>query len=94
MFTVEIKSAQTRERSGTSNATGKPYSFHIQTAWLHLPHKPYPTEIELTFDRAEQAYPVGVYVLSPDSFDVDRNKRVTVRPVLSAKAATAPKSAA
>ncbi len=77
MIRVEIKNSELVHVSGTSK-TGKPYSFNKQVAWAHLPGQPYPTRIELTVDSNETGYPIGDYILGPDSFMVDRFGKLTI----------------
>lgn len=79
---IEIKSSQTRERKGTSSKTGNAYCFYQQEAWAHLPTAPYPIQIDLTWNAENQALPVGLYQLSPESFYVDRNKNLSIKPIL------------
>lgn len=78
---IEIKSTEIQTIEGTSVKTGRPYCIRKQSAWLHL-GKAYPLEIELNLEANTQAHPVGVYSLSPESYYVDRNKNLCVRPVL------------
>lgn len=91
MINIEVKSAETRYVSGTSQK-GKPFSFYKQDAYAHLPGEPYPIRVEISHDKSEQAYQPGMYTILPDSFYVDRFNSLTlgrlnlqqVRPVKAA----------
>lgn len=85
-LSVEIKSTKLQTFSGIAKRTGLPYEITKQTGWIDL-GKDYPQEIELNIEKGNDAYPVGFYILSPDSFYVDRNKNVCIRPVLQAPVA-------
>lgn len=84
MLNIEIKSTELRQKAGTGKKSGKAYSFREQSAWAHLPGKPYPVEIVLTRNDNEPAYPVGMYTLSPESLYVDGFGALGVRPRLVA----------
>lgn len=82
MIKIEVKSTELRQKAGTGKKSGKAYSFREQSAWAHLPGKPYPVEIVLTRNDNEPAFPVGVYDLSPESFYVDGFGTLAVKPRL------------
>lgn len=79
---IEVTSTATSPRSGNSKGTGRPYSFRIQSAYAHLPGKPYPQEIELLLDDSTAPHAPGFYVLGEDSHYVDRFKSLSVTPRL------------
>lgn len=87
LLSVEIKSTDVSEFSGISSKTQKPYSIRKQKAWINL-GQDYPEQIEINLERDQQAYPVGRYVLSPESFYIDRNKQLSLRPILKPAAAS------
>jgi hypothetical protein len=72
MIKVEVKHQVTEHVTGTSNRTGKPYSFHRQVAYAHLVGEEYPVKFELTHDSPGAAYQPGFYTLDPSSIFVDR----------------------
>jgi Helix-destabilising protein len=78
----EITSTSTTPRSGNSKRTGKPYSFRIQAAYVHLDGKPYPEEIEILLDDSTPPHAPGWYVLAKDAYYVDRNRAFSVSPRL------------
>lgn len=78
---VEIKTEQVQTFEGISSKTGKPYCIRKQQAWLDL-GKDYPVEIELNLEANKPPYKLGLYTLSSESFYVDRNRQLSVRPVL------------
>lgn len=82
----EITSTTTVARSGNSKSTGKPYSFRIQTAYVHLDGKPYPEEIEILLDDSSAPHAPGWYVLAGNAHYVDRNRRFSVSPRLMREA--------
>ena len=82
MIRIEIKSTDLRQKSGTSGR-GKAYSFKEQSAWAHLPDKPYPVEIVLTRNDNEPPFAVGLYDLAPASFYVDGFGSLAIKPRLS-----------
>lgn len=79
---IEITSSETENVSGTSNRTGKPYSFKKQTAYLHVFGQDYPDKTELILDDAQVAYAPGHYHLDGESIYVDRNGRLALTPKL------------
>lgn len=82
MIKVTVASIQTRENSGNSKVTGKPYHMFLQNAYAHTFGKdgkpnPYPEKIELVLDVDSQTklpavYPVGDYQLHPASLYVGK----------------------
>lgn len=79
---IEVTNTATAPRSGNSKRTGRAYSFRIQTAYAHLPGKPYPQEIEVLLDDSTPPFAPGWYVLADDAHYVDRNKSLSVTPRL------------
>lgn len=82
MFKVEIKSPELKLVQGTSQKTGKAYSFHTQAAYAHVEGKAYPVEFRLTLDNGSSAFPVGSYTISPSSFYVDKYGNLALNPKL------------
>lgn len=78
----EITSISTSPRSGVAKGTGKPYSFRIQAAFVHLDGKPYPQEVEILLDDSTPPHAPGWYELAPDAHYVDRNRKFAVSPRL------------
>lgn len=78
MIRVEISDANPRTISGTSRRTGNPYSFRVQKGHAHLHGKKYPVEFEFTLADDAPPYPIGEYILAPNSFEVDHNGRLVV----------------
>lgn len=82
MIRIEVKSTETSQKAGTSKKSGKGYSFKEQSAWAHLPGKPYPVEIKLTLNDNEQPHALGTYTLGADSLYVDGFGSLAVKPRL------------
>lgn len=94
MIQVSVTSTEVRNQSGNAKATGKPYSLNFQTVWLHTfdrtgKKNPYPEKTEIILEKNEQGaalfYPVGEYILAPESVYVDRSGNLAVSPRLIAK---------
>jgi hypothetical protein len=79
---IEIKNEELKLVSGRSVRSGKDYSFHTQTAYVHIEGKPYPVEMKLTIDAGNSAYKIGIYDLSPSSFYVDKFGNLGLSPKL------------
>lgn len=82
MLTIEVKSTETRQKSGTGKKSGKAYSFKEQAAYAHLAGKPYPVEISLTLNDNDAPHAPGKYSLGADSFYVDPFGSLAVKPRL------------
>ena len=82
MFKVEIKSTELKLVQGTSNKTGKPYSFQTQQAYAHVQGKPYPVEFRLTVDNGVSAHAPGFYTIASASFYVDKFGNLSLSPKL------------
>jgi len=82
MSKIEIKSTELKLIQGTSQKTGKAYSFQTQQAYAHLEGKAYPVEFQLTVENGSSAYAPGIYHLAPSSFYVDRNGNLSLTPKL------------
>jgi hypothetical protein len=92
---VLVKDPAVTERSGTK--AGRNWHMRTQQAWAQLPSKPYPTEITITLNDSQAAFPVGDYVLDASSAWVTkygdlRLDLAKMRPVQPA--AAGPRSAA
>jgi hypothetical protein len=61
LIKVVVKDPTASNRSGTKN--GKDWSMDTQHAWVHLPSKPFPVEIQITLGRGQHAFAVGDYVV-------------------------------
>lgn len=94
MIQVSVTSTEVRNQSGNAKASGKPYSLNFQTVWVHTFDKtgkknPYPEKTEIILEKNDQGaalfYPAGEYILSPESFYVDRSGNLVVAPRLTAK---------
>jgi len=86
---IEITDNNARSISGTSKKTGEPYSFSIQTAYLHNGDH-YPTKFEIVIDSTKSPYQTGFYDLASDSVYINRLGKLDVSPKLIA-GASAPK---
>lgn len=91
MIKVSVTSTEVRNQSGNAKASGKPYSLNFQEVWVHTSDRkgnpnPYPEKVEVILEKNEQGaalfYPVGDYVLSPNSIYVDRNGSLAISPRL------------
>lgn len=58
---IEIKSAEVREKAGTSKRTGRPYSIREQSAYLHVAGEAYPVRCVLQVEDGAEPYAPGVY---------------------------------
>lgn len=74
---IEIADNYAKPISGTSKKTGEPYSFSIQTAYLHN-GDPYPTKFEIVIDSTKSSYQVGFYDLASDSVYINRLGKLDV----------------
>jgi len=86
---IEITDNHAKPISGTSKKTGEPYSFSIQTAYLHNGDH-YPTKFEIVIDSTKSPYQTGFYDLASDSVYINRLGKLDVSPKLIA-GASAPK---
>jgi hypothetical protein len=75
---IKIEKIDTFLFTGTSNRTGKPFSIPKQVAYAVLPNEPYPIRIELNLEEKDKPYEVGEYRLGPESFYVDRFRKLTL----------------
>jgi hypothetical protein len=79
---IEVKSTDVETFSGHAKATGRAFSMHKQTGWMHG-DEAYPEKIELVLRDPLKPYPPGLYVIDYEkSIYVDRNQRVAINPVL------------
>ena len=87
---IEIATSEVKQYSGTSQATGKPYSFRKQEAWLHVPGQKYPQRFEIMLpDELPNGYQPGLYTLAPDALWINRRGNLVVTPRLAPMAAPA-----
>lgn len=93
MIQVSVTSTEVRNQSGNAKASGKPYSLNFQTVWLHTYARngvknPYPEKTEIILEKdangAAQYYPIGEYVLAPESIYVDRGGNAAISARLTA----------
>lgn len=94
MLKFQVETTVVDEKRGTSAKTGKPYSIREQEAWCYFYDKdgkpyPYPQKIKLTLDDDQQPYPLGNYILDPNSLYADRFGQVAIRARLRAAAQVA-----
>lgn len=82
MFKIEIKSTETKLVQGTSQKSGKAYSFHTQQAYAHVEGKAYPVEFRITLDNGAPSFSVGAYTIAPSSFYVDKFGNLSISPKL------------
>lgn len=82
-FKVEIDTTNCNHKSGTAKATGKPYSFYEQSAYVfENPDDRYPRKIEISHNDLNDALPVGKYILDLDPavyFDRFGNPAIDMR---------------
>lgn len=92
MLKVSVPSVITRNMSGNSKTTGKPYNLDFQTVYIHTldrSGKPnaYPEKLEIIIEKNEQGHPMvyqpGEYQLHPSSFYVDQRGNLAVAPRLA-----------
>lgn len=95
MIKIEFKDNISKTKSGVSARTGKPYSIREQEGWAYTfdrqgkPH-PYPQKCSITLpDEMQDAYPAGVYTLSPASIYLNRFGQLELAPALVPVAAAA-----
>lgn len=63
-YRFEIDSANCEHKEGTSNKTGKDYSFYLQKGYVFMKADDrYPEAIELSHDKLADALQPGVYVM-------------------------------
>jgi hypothetical protein len=90
MIRIEIKSTDIFPFSGISKATGKPFSIRNQEAYAytfddHGNPRPYPELVKISLDEQQLPFPVGFYILKPESVFVDKFQRLALgRPSLVA----------
>jgi len=77
MLRIEVKDQHVDERSGTAKASGRPYVFREQKAWLHGV-KAYPVEAKISLDKDQAPFPAGDYTLSEKCFYLNRYGEVQV----------------
>jgi len=82
MFKIEIKSPELKLVQGTSQKSGKAYSFHTQQAYAHVEGKPYPVEFRITIENGHSGHAVGSYTIAPSSFYVDKFGNLSISPKL------------
>jgi len=70
MIKIEVKSAATTVRAGTS-AKGRAYELTEQRGWLHG-LKDYPTEVSWILEKGQVPFAPGFYVAGVECCDVDR----------------------
>lgn len=89
MIYVEIKNATVNTRTNPPESATK-WTIHEQQGWAHLydrdgSKRPFPELINIRIDKPDQAYPLGVYMLQPQSIYKNRYNSLTLgNPVLLA----------
>lgn len=80
---IQVLSDFVDEFSGVAKATGRPYTIRRQSAFiLNDGQNAYPTKFTLYLRDTEPPHAKGWYCLLPQSFDVDENKNLIIRPKL------------
>lgn len=80
---IQVLSASVDKISGVSQSTGRPYAASFQTAFIMNDGLgSYPAKFKIYLQKGESAYAPGWYCLLPQSFDVDENKQLIIRPKL------------
>lgn len=87
MFKVNIASTAVNVKAGISTRTNKPFSMREQIGWIYMfdqqgKPNPHPQSITLILDGNDAPYPVGDYLLAPESFYVGAFGSIKVRPKL------------
>ena len=82
MIIIEVKDTRTEPKSGVGKKSGRAYSFKEQSAWAHIPGKPYPVECRLTLNDQDPPHAPGRYALAAESFYVDGFGSLAVKPRL------------
>lgn len=79
---VDIKTVQVDVKSGTSKK-GRPYSFRIQTGYLHVPNEPFPVKFKFMLEDEQEALQVGPAEVHLDkSIYLNAYGEMQVRPVV------------
>lgn len=102
MIQVSVTSTFVRNQTGIGKVSGKPYSMDFQTVWYHTYDRdgaknPFPEKSEIVLEKNEQGaalfYPVGEYILAPQSFYLDRDGKPSISPRLVPLKTAAPRPA-
>lgn len=68
---IEIIKAEPTDFKGTSTKSGTPRDFHIRYQdGVAFVGGPYPVPVRVNLEPGQTAYPVGQYVLLPESFEL------------------------
>lgn len=86
---IEIENTEVTERKGESKNTGKQYCIREQAALMFKDGSRYPDKIKVNVPDGKAAYPVGLYTLHDDSYQVSRFGSPELRPILVPVAAKA-----
>lgn len=91
MNKIVITSSDVVNRAGIGKASGKPYDFNIQTAYVFTVSpdgvvNDFPDKFEIMLDKGQPPYARGNYQLSPSAVYVSRDGRLECRPRLIAAA--------
>lgn len=78
--TEEVRRIKYRAKNGTEQ------SFEVQVCYAHLAGNKYPVKTEVGVPRDGAPYVPGVYVLAPESIEVDERGRLAIFPKLRAAA--------
>jgi len=79
---LDIKTVQVDVKTGTSKK-GRPYSFRIQTGYLHVPNEPFPVKFKFMLGDVQEALQVGpAEVLLDESIYLNAYGEMQVRPVV------------
>lgn len=91
---IEVTQAETKTRNVNSKKNpGQVLTFYEQEVWLHNGHQ-YPERARVTLPRdVTTPYPVGKYILSPDSFYVGNYGDIQCSPRLQALTGASSKAA-
>ena len=87
MIKISVTSPETRHMKGIGKTSGKPYDFHIQTAYAHTISdtgviSDFPDKFEFTLRDGQAPYPRGAYELAPNAIAVSRDGKLEIVTVL------------
>ena len=83
MIKITVAQTAVRELKGTSAKSGRDYHLRFQNGYAHTVDKdgnepPFPEKFEISLDRDQLPYAVGVYSLHPSAVYIDRDGRLAV----------------
>lgn len=88
MIKVTVAKSETRDLSGVSKLSGKPYAMRIQSAYAHVHERDgslafAPEKFEVILDKDAAPFAPGEYTLHPSALYVDDKGRLQCAPRLT-----------